>query len=95
VWAVKGEGDQPKTYRTQREAITAGMNFVRSKTAGQLVIHGRNGQIRQHETYKMTPIKDPPKKSRSAKRIRTAVGNLALQRVQSDPHPPRERTRQK
>ena len=88
-WALKGEGGQPKTFRTQREAISAGLTLLRTKTAGQLVIHGRNGQIRQHETYKMTPIQDPPKKSRSAKRISSAVGRLALQRVKADGQTPR------
>ncbi|MCC6591248.1 MAG: DUF2188 domain-containing protein [Bryobacterales bacterium] len=87
-WAMKGEGGRPKSYRTQREAISAGLTLLRTKPAGQLVIHGRNGQIRQHQTYKMTPIQEPPKKSRSSRRISSAVGRLALERINADGQTP-------
>src|ERR1700676_932631 len=53
--------------------------------AGQLVVHGRNRQIREYGTYRMTRIQDPPKKSRLAGPIARAVGKVALERVQSDP----------
>ena len=38
----------------------------------------------ERDTYGMTPIQDPPRRSRAAKRIGRAVGKVALQRVQSD-----------
>jgi hypothetical protein len=87
AWELKREGDRGKVFPTQREAIAAGMESIRSKTSGQLVIHGRNGQIRQSDTYKMTPIQDPPKRSSAAKKIRSAVGKVALRRILSDTHP--------
>jgi hypothetical protein len=51
------------------------------------VVHGKNGQIQEYETYRMTRILDPPRKSRMAGRIGRAVGKMALERVQSDPSP--------
>jgi hypothetical protein len=86
-WVVQKEGKSPEAFPTQRQAIEAARRIVRNNTAGQLVIHGRDGRIREHETYGMTRIQDPPKKSRLAERIRQAVGKVALERMQSDPHP--------
>ena len=91
-WAVKREGVNGKTYATQREAIKVARESVRNASTGQVVVHGKNGQIRDRESYGMTQIQEPPKKSRLAKRIGRAVGKVALQRVQGDPHPPRDRT---
>jgi hypothetical protein len=82
---VKKEGTVAEIYRTQREAIKAARTIAQKADGSQLVIHGRDGRIRDHETYGMTPIQDPPKKSRLAKRIGRAVGRVALKRVQSDP----------
>src|SRR3954453_12720695 len=91
-WAVKKEGVHGKTYATQREAIQAARETVRSASTGQVVVHGKNGQISDRESYGMTPIQEPPKKSRLAKRIGRAVGKVALQRVQGDLHPRRDCT---
>ena len=87
AWEVKREGAKGHVYPTQREAIAAALHSIRSRSAGQLVIHGRNGQIRERHTYGMTPIQDPPRRSRAAKRIGLAVGKVALKRVQSDASP--------
>ncbi|MCC6858685.1 MAG: DUF2188 domain-containing protein [Bryobacterales bacterium] len=89
TWAVKKEGVTAKTYRTQREAIKAARMTAKTAAGGQLVIHGRDGRIRKHETYGMALIQDPPKKSRLAKRIGRAVGAVALRRMQSDLRSPR------
>jgi hypothetical protein len=86
-WVVQKEGKRAETFPTQREAVEAARQIVRRNTAGQLVIHGRDGRIREHETYGMTQIQDPPKKSPLARRIGQAVGKVALERVQSDSHP--------
>jgi hypothetical protein len=86
-WVVQKEGKSAETFPTQRQAVEAARRTVKNKTTGQLVIHGRDGRIREHETYGMTRVQDPPKKSRLAKRIGRAVGKVALDRVQSDPHP--------
>jgi len=90
VWVVQKEGKNAETFPTQREAVEAARQIVRHKTEGQLVIHGKDGGIREHETYGMPQIQDPPKKSRLAKRIGRAVGAVALKRVKSDSQPPRD-----
>jgi hypothetical protein len=84
AWEVKSEGAKGHIFPTQREAIAAALQSIRKKSVGQLVVHAKNGQIREHHTYGMRAIQDPPKRSRAAKRISQAVGKLALQRVQSD-----------
>lgn len=89
TWSVKKEGIVARTYRTQGEAIKSARRIAKQADGGQLVIHGRDGRILEHETYGMTPVQDPPKKSRLAKRIGRAVGRVALKRVQSDPKPSR------
>ena len=92
---VQKEGKGAETFPTRREAVKAARQIVRDKTAGQLVIHGRDGRIRAHETYGMTRIQDPPKKSRLARRIGRAVGKVALDRVQADPNSPRAHSSKK
>ncbi len=86
-WAVKKEGASGKTYATEQEAIKAARETVRSASAGQVVVHGKKGQIRGREAYRMTPIQDPPKKSRLSRLIDRAVGKVALERVQGEVHP--------
>ena len=84
AWEVKSEGAKGHIYPSQREAIAAALQAIRNNSIGQLVIHGKKGQIRERDTYGMTPIQDPPRRSRAAKRIGRAVGKVALQRVRSD-----------
>lgn len=88
IWFVKQQGANAKTFRTRREAIKAGRKYVKNAASGQLVVHGRDGSVRQHESYGMTRIQNPPKKSRLAKRIGRAVGRVALERLKSDSHTP-------
>src|SRR5436305_4598289 len=83
AWAVKKEGGAAANFSTQREAVTAARQSFRT-AAGQLVVHGTDGRIRGHETFGMTPIQDPPRRSRLAKQISRAVGRVALRRIQSD-----------
>ena len=85
-WAVaRDKGDSVLVYSTQREAIESGRRMAQEKAAGQLVVHGRNGQIRNRETYGMPPIQDPPGK-RSAK-IERAVDKITRDRLGIDPLP--------
>jgi hypothetical protein len=50
-WAVRGEGNSrvTSTHDTQREAIDAGREIARNQH-GELLIHGRNGQIRERDS---------------------------------------------
>ena len=84
TWQVKREGTSGKIYSTQREAVDAARKSVKSASAGQFIVHGKDGQIKEHEAYKMTPVQDPPKKSSRADEIARAVGKVALKHVQSD-----------
>lgn len=92
LWSVKKEGESAKTFSTEREAVRAAKESVKTQ-GGQFVLHGNNGRIRQYEVHGMTRIQDPPKKSPAAKRIGRAVGKAVLERVQS--HPPSEHAAKK
>lgn len=59
-WQVKGEGNTRATVRTetQDEAITIGRDIA-IKNKSELVIHGRDGRIREKNSYGNDPF--PPK----------------------------------
>ena len=59
-WAVKGAGNQRVTsvHTTQSEAIEAA-RFSAINQGGEMLIHGKNGQIRERNTYGKDPY--PPK----------------------------------
>ncbi len=58
-WAVKSNGRSLSGHNTQQQAIESGKVIARL-THGELVIHGRNGKIREKNTY--APIDPfPPK----------------------------------
>lgn len=58
-WAVKGAGATraTKVYRTQKEAIEAGRRIATNQRS-ELLIHGRDGRIREKNTYGRDPY--PP-----------------------------------
>src|SRR6266487_935330 len=85
-WLVKREGKSGKIFVTQREAIDAARKSVKRDSAGQFVVHGKNGQIKEHGSHGMTQIQDPPKKSGRASDIARAVSQVVLKRVQSQNH---------
>jgi hypothetical protein len=59
-WGVKGEGNGrlTKEFDTQAEAITYGEGIAKNQ-GSELLIHGRNGQIRERNSYGNDPY--PPK----------------------------------
>ncbi len=59
-WQVKREGSNRATARTntQREAIDIARSISRNQGT-ELLIHGRNGQIRERDTHGHDPY--PPK----------------------------------
>jgi hypothetical protein len=87
AWTVKKEGKSAKIFSTQQKAVSAAKKSIKKEGSGQLVVHGRNGQIRHYETYRMIRIQEHPKKSPIAAKIRQAVSKVVLERVQSDPSP--------
>lgn len=62
-WAVRTEGSSRATslHNSQREAIDAARKLAQ-KAATQLVIHGRDGRIRERDSYASDPF--PPKQPR-------------------------------
>lgn len=59
-WAVRGEGNSKKTRitQTQKEAIEIARTIAR-KEQSELVIHRKNGTIRDKDSYGNDPC--PPK----------------------------------
>ncbi|MBU9663086.1 DUF2188 domain-containing protein [Burkholderia multivorans] len=59
-WAVKGAGNSRATtvQPTQQKAIDAARAIAKNQQA-EVVIHGRNGQIRAKDSYGNDPF--PPK----------------------------------
>lgn len=59
-WAVTGAGNSKSTsvHSTQKSAINAGREIARNQKS-ELIIHGRNGQIRDRDSYGNDPY--PPK----------------------------------
>jgi len=84
TWVVKREGKSGKVFVTQREAVEAARHSAKTEEAGQFVVHGTDGKIKDHGVYRMTPVQDPPRKSRRAREIEQAVGEISLRRVQGD-----------
>ncbi|HYO48019.1 MAG TPA: DUF2188 domain-containing protein [Gemmatimonadota bacterium] len=59
-WAVRAAGSKKATsvYETQKSAIVAATRIARQQQT-ELVIHGRDGRIRDKSTYARDPF--PPK----------------------------------
>lgn len=59
-WAVKGEGNQKatKVVETQKEAIEIAKEIAKNQES-ELLIHGKDGQIRDKSSYGNDPF--PPK----------------------------------
>jgi hypothetical protein len=59
-WAVKGEGNSKATriVETQKEAAIIARDIAKNQ-GSEMLIHGRNGQIRERDTYGKDPY--PPK----------------------------------
>jgi len=58
-WVVRKEGTSRATsvHQTQRDAVDAGRKIARDQSA-ELVIHGRDGRIRDRDSYGRDPM--PP-----------------------------------
>ena len=59
-WAVRGEGNERLTsiHDTQADAIGRARDIARNNQS-EILIHGRNGQIRDRDSYGNDPF--PPK----------------------------------
>ena len=59
-WSIRkaGSSKATNTFDTQEEAIEKGREFARNQGT-ELFIHGRNGRIRERDSYGNDPV--PPK----------------------------------
>lgn len=59
-WSVKGEGNSKNTVitETQKEAINKAKEIAKNQSS-EVIIHGRNGQIRDKDSFGNDP--NPPK----------------------------------
>ncbi len=59
-WAVKGAGNSKATkiVKTQKEASSIAREIAKNQ-GSEMFIHGKNGQIRERNTYGKDPF--PPK----------------------------------
>ncbi len=53
-WGLDGQGAPAKSYPTQAAAIDAGKRAAQ-KQQTELLVHGRNGQIRMRNSYGNDP----------------------------------------
>jgi hypothetical protein len=92
-WAVKRE-DRKSTavFQTQKEAIESARSMARGLTSGQLVVHGKDGRIRDHFTYGMPRVQDPH--GRHSVVIEKAVGRIVRNRLEGDSHSKRDQAPQ-
>ena len=59
-WQVKGEGNQRATARTDTQKAAADIaRTIARNQEGEVFLHGRNGQIRERDSYGNDPF--PPK----------------------------------
>lgn len=85
-WTVKREGHKADgVYQTQREAIQTARRIARRGASGQVAVHARDGRIREHHTYGMPRVQDPPGKK--SERIDKAVGKVTRERLNGDAVP--------
>jgi hypothetical protein len=63
-WAVRSEGrTRPASiHSSQREAIDVARKLAKKTAATRLVIHGRDGRIKERETFGVVPL--PPREPR-------------------------------
>jgi hypothetical protein len=100
AWAVKKGGKRAKIFVTKREAIEGARALAvreeKKSRGAQVVVHGSSGRIQELRMYGMPKVQDPPKNGRlPSGRIAKAVGKVVLERLRSEPLPPRAHSRAK
>lgn len=62
-WAVKGAGNEKatKVTNTQQQAIAVAVQIAKNQQS-EVVIHGKNGQIRDKDSYGNDPVSSKDKK---------------------------------
>ena len=90
-WIVIREGKRAEKFGTRREAVAVAVHLAKGASAGQLVVHGKDGRIVEHRTYGLPKVQEPPQKGRfGSRRIAKAVGKVVMERLNPDPAPSRD-----
>src|SRR5712664_2448475 len=80
-WAVKRYGGRASSlFSTRSEAIERARSIARKAAPSQMVVHGRDGGIKEYVTYGMPRVQEPPGNGPRTKKIQDAVDRVALQR---------------
>jgi hypothetical protein len=83
-WALKAEGESAKTFGTRQEAVSTAVTTGKKAKQAQVVVHGKDGRILEHQSYGLPRIQDPPRKGRlDSKKIAAAVGRVVLDRLRA------------
>jgi hypothetical protein len=72
-------------YSTQKQAIDAARGIVRRSSAGQIVVHGRDGSISRRDIHGLPVVQMPPRKSKlGTKAIEKAVSTVIRERLERE-----------
>ena len=79
-WAVRGEGNKRDTshHRTQKDAIDSARNIAK-KQRSEVVIHRRDGKIRDSESYGNDPHPAQGQEALTARPARRVVGRSSAE----------------
>lgn len=87
-WAVMKEDSANRRavlYLTQKDAIEAARAMVQSLSAGQVVIHYRDGSLRTRYVHGLPELQQSPRKSKlGRKAIERAVSTVLRERLVSN-----------
>jgi|SRR5208283_1788530 len=72
-------------YSTQKQALDAARGIARRSSAGQIVVHGRDGFIRRRDIRGLPVVQTPPRKSKlGTKAIERAVSTVIRERLERE-----------
>jgi len=72
-------------YSAQKEAIEAARAIVQRMSAGQVVIHLRDGSIQTRDVHGLPEVQPPPRKSKlGSKAIERAISAVIRERLSGD-----------
>jgi hypothetical protein len=72
-------------FPTQQEAIDAARKIVQHSSAGQIVVHGRDGSMRWQDVHGLPLVQTPPRKSAiGTKAIEKAVSTVIRERLERE-----------
>ncbi len=84
-WVVRKEGWSKRgmeVYSTQKKAIQAARKINQRTSAGQIVIHGRNGSFRSSDLHGMPAVHGRRRKGTlSTRAIKVAVSSVIRERL--------------